>query len=131
MKQSTTNDDIISQSLDLAPLPKAEVTTLKVDQTDTDFEYARGNLINIIEKGNEALDGILDVAGMSQHPRSYEVVATIINSLTAANKDLLELQKKKKELTGEIGTKTINNNLFVGSTAELQKLIKQQNDEQK
>lgn len=131
MKQSTTNDDIISQTLDLAPLPKNEITVSKVDQTDTDFEYARGNLINIIEKGNEALDGILDVAGMSQHPRSYEVVATIINSLTAANKDLLELQKKKKELTGEIGTKTINNNLFVGSTAELQKLIKQQNDEQK
>lgn len=131
MKQSTTNDDVISQTLDLSPLPKNEITLNKVDQTDTDFEYARGNLINIIEKGNEALDGILDVAGMSQHPRSYEVVATIINSLTAANKDLLELQKKKKELSGEIGSKTINNNLFVGSTAELQKLIKQQNDEQK
>jgi len=131
MKQSTTNDDVIGQTLDLAPLPKNEVTIIKDSQTETDFEYARGNLINIIEKGNEALDGILDVAGMSQHPRSYEVVATIINSLTAANKDLLELQKKKKELTGEIGAKTINNNLFVGSTAELQKLIKQQNDEQK
>lgn len=131
MKQSTTNDDVISQSLDLAPINKTEVVVSNDSQTDTDFEYARGNLINIIEKGNEALDGILDVAGMSQHPRSYEVVATIINSLTAANKDLLELQKKKKELTGEIGAKTINNNLFVGSTAELQKLIKQQNDEQK
>lgn len=131
MKQLTTNDDVISQSLDLAPMPKAEVVISNDNQTETDFEYARGNLINIIEKGNEALDGILDVAGMSQHPRSYEVVATIINSLTAANKDLLELQKKKKELTGEIGAKTINNNLFVGSTAELQKLIKQQNDEQK
>lgn len=99
------------------------------NQASDDFEYARGNMINIIEKGNEALDGILNVAGQSQQPRSYEVAATLIKTLVDAQKDLLELQKKKKELTGESSTKTVTNNLFVGSTAELQKLIK--NNEQK
>jgi len=118
--------DTISQALDLAPIEIVEAEKIKVDNDEikTDFEYARGNLINIIEKGNEALDGILDVAGMSQHPRSFEVAATIINSLAAANKDLLELSKRRKELEGEKSPTTINNNLFVGSTAELQKLIK-------
>jgi hypothetical protein len=125
MNQSTNNDPI-GQALDLAPVNHP--TPVPIDKTETDFEYARGNLINIIEKGNEALDGILDVAGMSQHPRSYEVVATLLNSLAAANKDLLELSKRKKELTDESAPKTVNNNLFIGSTAELQKILKQQND---
>lgn len=125
MSQSTNNDPI-GQALDLAPVRHS--SPVPIDKTETDFEYARGNLINIIEKGNEALDGILDVAGMSQHPRSYEVVATLLNSLAAANKDLLELSKRKKELTDESAPKTVNNNLFIGSTAELQKILKQQND---
>lgn len=118
--------DPIGQALDLAPIENNSVTIIDESekQVKNDFEYARGNLINIIEKGNEALDGILDVAGMSQHPRSFEVAATIINSLAAANKDLLELSKRRKELEGEKSPTTINNNLFVGSTAELQKLLK-------
>lgn len=125
MTQSTTNNDPISQALDLTPL-NLTPEPKQLNLTDNDFEYARGNLIDIIEKGQEALSGIIDVAGMSQHPRSFEVVATLINSLTAANKDLLELSKKKQELDGGVGgPKTVNNNLFVGSTAELQKLLKQ------
>jgi hypothetical protein len=123
MNQSTNNDPI-GQALDLAPLEVKPLEPVKDSQIKTDFEYARGNLINIIEKGNEALDGILDVASMAQHPRSYEVAATIINSLAAANKDLLELSKRRKDLEGEKNPTTINNNLFVGSTAELQKLLK-------
>lgn len=118
----------IDNALNLAPIEKKEspltVEINKPDTTEMDFDYARGNLINIIEKGNEALDGILDVAGMSQHPRSFEVAATLINSLAAANKDLLELSKKRKELQGEKSPTTVNNNLFIGSTAELQKLLK-------
>ena len=123
--------DPIGQALDLAPIENNSVTIIDESekQVKNDFEYARGNLINIIEKGNEALDGILDVAGMSQHPRSFEVAATIINSLAAANKDLLELSKRRKELEGEKSPTTINNNLFVGSTAELQKLLKNNDPE--
>lgn len=120
------SNDIISKVLNLPPLEEPEVERIEPDQVQDDFEYARGNMINIIEKGNEALDGILNVADQSQNPRSYEVVATIIKTMAETNKDLLELTKKKKELENLSGgtAKTINNNLFVGSTAELQKLIK-------
>ena len=126
MKNLTSNNDTIGQALDLSPMP----VTKHVASNDVqdDYDFARANLINTISKGQEALDGILDVAQMSQHPRSFEVVATLINSLTAANKDLLDLSKKKKDLDGDNNPTTINNNLFVGSTAELQKLLKQQNE---
>jgi hypothetical protein len=121
-------EDPISKALDLTPV-QVEPTppTIRVNQP-SDFEYARGNLINIIEKGNEALDGILDVAGMSQHPRSYEVAANLIKTMAEVNKDLMDLAIKKKNLDGEKPAEVINNNLFVGSTAELQKLLKQNNE---
>lgn len=119
------SNDIISKALDLPPLETTQIERIEPDQVQDDFEYARGNMINIIEKGNEALDGILNVADQSQNPRSYEVVATLIKTMAETNKDLLELTKKKRDLQNEHGNpKTINNNLFVGSTAELQKLLK-------
>jgi hypothetical protein len=126
-------NDQIAQTLDLAPLEQIPVPVVS-NQADTqvtdDFEYARGNLIAAIEKGQEALTSIVDVAGMSQHPRAYEVVATLLKTVADANKDLLELQKRKRDLTGIGPTPTtVNNNLFVGSTAELQRLIKRQNEQ--
>ena len=128
------NDDPIAKTLDLTPLTELVPNKQEVAETQVhdDFEYARGNLIAVIEKGQEALSGILDVAGMSQHPRSYEVVATLVKAVSDANKDLLELQKRKKDLTGiDPAPTTVNNNLFVGSTAELQQLIKKQNEQSK
>ena len=126
-------NDQIAQTLDLAPLDQQHhtvVTSCADTQVTDDFEYARGNLIAAIEKGQEALTSIVDVAGMSQHPRAYEVVATLLKTVADANKDLLELQKRKKDLTGISSTPTtVNNNLFVGSTAELQRLIKKQNEQ--
>jgi hypothetical protein len=125
--------DPISSALNLAPIqtPQALPAVQQYDagQVSDDFEYARGNLIAAIEKGQEALTGILDLATMSQQPRSYEVVATLLKTVADANKDLLELQKRKADLTG-VGPAptTVNNNLFVGSTAELQQLIKKQNE---
>jgi hypothetical protein len=125
------NKDQIATTLQMAPLASLSVIPAS-KQVEDDFEYARGNLISAIEKGQEALSGILDVAGMSQHPRAYEVAAKLMDSVSAANKDLLELQKRKKELTGESAAPTtVNNNLFVGSTAELQQLIKKQNEQVK
>lgn len=126
-------NDQIAQSLDLAPLTQQPLTVIEAPETNQvndDFEYARGNLIAAIEKGQEALTSIVDVAGMSQHPRAYEVVATLLKTVADANKDLLELQKRKKDLTGisPAAPSTVNNNLFVGSTAELQQLIKKQNE---
>lgn len=132
-------DDKISQALNISPLQIDTIidrdnkivtsdTSDTSDQIDTDFEYARGNLINVIEKGQEALSGVLDVAGMSQHPRAYEVAATLIKAMSDANKDLLELQRKRKDLQQPTeGTpKNVHNNLFVGSTAELLKALKKQ-----
>lgn len=125
-------DDPIARTLELAPLDISnQVTPFNANQKiDDDFEFARANLIAAIDKGQEALSGILDVATMSQHPRSYEVVATLVKAVSDANKDLLELQKRHKDLTVDNSApSTINNNLFVGSTAELQKLLKKHNGE--
>lgn len=128
--------DVISNSLNMAPLPVDQILDKNNvvvvgetgDQINDDFEYARGNLIAVIEKGQEALNGVLEVAGMSQHPRAYEVAATLVKTMADANKDLMELQRKKKDLqqaADGAGAKTVNNNLFVGSTAELLKVLKQ------
>lgn len=125
-------NDPIATTLDMVPLSvSTSVSTVSHNQSiNDDFNYARSNLIAAIDKGQEALSGILDVATMSQHPRSYEVVATLVKAVADANKDLLELQKRHRDLTGEgQGPSTINNNLFVGSTAELQKLLKKHNGE--
>lgn len=132
MDTSSTGSDKIADSLGLEPLqkesPQLPVAVKKEEQsTDADYEYARGNIIATIEKGREALDGILDVAGMGQHPRAYEVAANLVKTMVDANKDLLELAKKKKELEkieNKNAPQTVNNNLFVGSTAELLKALK-------
>lgn len=126
-------NDTIGDALGLTPIQQVlpKVQKEHVDAV-TDYQYARGNMLNILEKGNQALDGMLDVADQSQHPRAYEVVATLIKTLADTNKDLIELAKKTKELErmdGVEGPQTINNNLFVGSTVELQKLLKQSNEQ--
>jgi len=126
--------DEISKALNLSPLDdgntKPVLTGNNLQPDNNDYEYARGNMYNIIERGNDALDGILDLAQQSQHPRTYEVAAQLIKTLSDTNKDLLELKKRQQDLQAQdpsAKAKTINNNLFVGSTAELQKLIKKAN----
>ena len=126
LKISMTNDPI-SDALNITPLQELLPAEPKKQlPVTTDYEYARGNMLSILEKGQEALDGVLEVAQQSQHPRAYEVVAGLIKTLADANKDLLELQKRQKDIADPEDSKpqTVNNNLFVGSTAELQKLIK-------
>ena len=124
MDTSSQNLDVIANSLDLQPIEDNKKAAQ--DNIVDDYEYARGNMIAVIEKGQEALSGILDVAGMSQHPRSYEVVATLVKAVADANKDLLELSKKRKDLekVDNGGPQTVNNNLYLGSTADLLKLLK-------
>lgn len=124
MDTSSQNLDVISNSLNLQPIDDNKKAAQ--DNIVDDYEYARGNMIAVIEKGQEALSGILDVAGMSQHPRSYEVVATLVKAVADANKDLLELAKKRKDLekVDNGGPQTVNNNLYLGSTADLLKLLK-------
>lgn len=131
MTQSTPND-AISKALELTPLTQTLPAVTKQDtQVSDDFEFARGNMLNTIMKGQEALDGILEVAAMSQHPRSYEVAAKLIDSISNANKGLLDLTKTRRDIDGTTGgPQTVNNNLFVGSTAELQKFLKNQNEQE-
>ena len=100
-------------------LTKSEITR--------DYEYTRGNLYSIIEKGQEAIDGILELAQESEMPRAYEVAGQLIKSVSDATDKLMDLQKKLKDVNEEQQTKgpnTVNNALFVGSTAELQKILK-------
>ncbi len=108
--------------------PEQKPDRLRKDDIEKDYEYTRGNLYSIIEKGQEAINGILELAQESEMPRAYEVAGQLIKSVSDATDKLMDLQKKLKDVEEEStkGPSTVNNALFVGSTAELQKLIKQQ-----
>ena len=99
--------------------------TKEDSEADIDYKYARENLYTIIEKGQESLNTLVDVAQQSQHPRAFEVVSQLVKTLSDTNKDLLELQRKIKVINKDIqeGPKTVNNSLYVGNTADLQKFI--------
>jgi len=113
-------------------VPKKDTPITPVSDTsiiDDDYEYARKNLRGLIENGKEVMENIIYVAKESESPRSYEVVGQLIKTLAETNKDLLDLAKKSKDLKSnkdeaQNGGTQIQNALFVGSTAELQKLIK-------
>ena len=114
----------IVSSEPIKPIPK-EVEAIKTD-TRKDYEYTRGNLYSIIEKGQEAINGILELAQETETPRAYEVVGHLIKNVSDATDKLLDLQKKMHELEQDSKKQaptTVNNALFVGSTAELSKLL--------
>ena len=95
------------------------------NKAENDYEYTRKNLYDIIDKGQYALDEMIEFARQAQHPRAFEVVGTLITNLVDANQKLLHLSKQIKDIKGkEEDSKITNNNLFVGSTAELQKMLK-------
>jgi hypothetical protein len=95
-------------------------------ELDNDIKYVRDMMYDTIKNTSDAIEEMLSIAKQSQHPRAFEVVANLLNTQREANKDLLELHKKKKELKHEDkdGPDTVNNNLFVGSTADLLKMIR-------
>ena len=116
---------------DYVPAIKKEDNPITIHQNNSaepDAEYSRANYYNLIEKGNEALDGILEVAKESQHPRAYEVAANMIKNLSDVTEKLMILQKQQKELRGpEQQTPqsvNIDKAVFVGSTADLLKKLK-------
>ena len=134
--------DAINNSLDIEvvdedeSLPsKKESKALEKNKDDStrDYEYTRGNLYSLIEKGQEALDSIMEVAQEGQQPRAFEVVSQLIKNVADTTDKLVDLQQKMKDLKAEDpkGPSTVNNALFVGSTAELQKLLKKQSDPKK
>lgn len=108
-------------------LPTTYRPSLESDkELDTDTKYVRQNFYDLIEKGHGAIDELLAVADQSQHPRAYEVLANMLKTMGDMNNDLLAMHEKKQKLTGEKPEEkkeTVNNNLFVGSTSELLKLM--------
>jgi tetrahydromethanopterin S-methyltransferase subunit A len=94
--------------------------------SDDDVEEVRKNLKDLIQKGTGAVDELLNIADSSQHPRAYEVIGSLINTLTNVNKELINLKKNKKEET-PVNNKNTQNNFYVGSTTELLNLIKSAN----
>ena len=98
----------------------------KGEDVDLDYEYTRGNLYSLIDKGQEAVNGALDLAMSSDHPRAYEVAGQLIKNVGDVADKLMALQKDKKDVKEDSKKTTVtNNSLFIGSTADLQKMLKQ------
>ena len=120
--------DIVESVSDVTPQPKVSKPPKKVDGKDEvqdDYEYARSNLYLLVDKGQEAVNGALDLAMSSDHPRAYEVAGQLIKHVGDVADKLMALQKDKKNVKEESAKKVVtNNSLFVGSTADLQKMLK-------
>ena len=129
-----TTDDRIDEILEItslvptpemAPEPPARIIPKTGKDDDIDYNYARENYYNLIERNQDAVEEMLEIAKQSEHPRAFEVVGQLIKSGLDANKELMSLHKTKKELSIETNSGVnVNNAVFVGSTAELQKLLK-------
>ena len=119
--------EIASSSIPKELEPSSEPHSVKND-IKKDYEYTRGNLYSIIEKGQEAINGIMELAGESDSPRAYEVAGQLIKSVGDVTDKLIDLQKKLKDVeedTVKTTNNVTNNAVFVGSTSELSKLLKQ------
>ena len=111
-------------------VPKIIPNTIEVSEDDieNDYKYQRENFYNLVERGSDAIEGILELAKEGEHPRAYEVVGQLLKTVGETNGKLLEIHKMKKDITREeqevsIRSQNVTNALFVGSTAELQKLL--------
>ena len=123
----------LSEIFDVEPIEEKPIESLPVviddavNQVDADAEFARSNMRTLITNGNDALEKLAYVADQSESPRAYEVLATMMKNLAEMNKDLLELQKRKRELAPQSESAkgvNIDKAVFVGSTTELLKMIK-------
>jgi coenzyme F420-reducing hydrogenase alpha subunit len=120
-----TVEDSISKALNI-PTVMRDVSPPAVVADDDDFEYARRNMRDIIEEGKAVLAAAASLAQTSESPRAFEVVGQLISHMTSANKDLIDLKKKRKDIEGEASQAPVGttvNAVFVGSTADLQKLV--------
>ena len=113
-------------SLEVAKKTSTEITVPEDKDPEIDFETGRKNLYNLLDKGNEAIDGILNLAKEGEHPRAYEVAGQLIKTVSEVSQNLLDLQEKLKKIKDvpNTGPKSVTNALFVGSTTELTKLLK-------
>ena len=129
--QDSLNDTFNTDSVEVNAITKKDKAKSNIqkltDDVSKDYDYTRGNLYSLIEKGQEAINGIMEVAGETASPRAYEVAGQLIKSVADSTDKLMDLQKKVKEID-EDNPKTqntvTNNALFVGSTSELSKMLK-------
>jgi hypothetical protein len=114
----------------LYPAPPKRNLAVVGDDTDLDYKYSRENFYNLIERGQDAIDGILEIAKEGEHPRAYEVVGQLIKNVSEVTEKLADLQEKMKKLkeVPDSGPKNVTNALFVGSTKELQQMLKHDAD---
>ena len=120
--------EIIPTPEDVVSKKKNELKKVEGKDIGNDYDYTRGNLYSLIEKGQEAINGIMEVAGETASPRAYEVAGQLIKSVADTTDKLMDLQKKVKEVEEDANKTTnnvTNNALFVGSTSELSKMLKQ------
>ena len=124
--------DIIDEALGAVELAKSEPVQKKViprpqenDDIENDYKYQRENFYNLVEKGTDAIEGILEIARESEHPRTYEVAGNLIKQVAEVTEKLGDLQEKMKKLkeVPNNAPKSVTNALYVGSTAELQKML--------
>lgn len=128
MKQDTVDklNKVLNISGELVKKEKNQSPDVEVNTKDltTEYEFSQEQYHTLLDKGNDALDELLAVAKESENPRAFEVVTQLISGLTNTTKELLQLQKTKKEIEKETkDPSTVNNSLFIGSTAELQELL--------
>ena len=127
-----TVDEKLDSLLDINTEIKKETKVVKVpsriENIDTDYKYARENLYNLVERGQDAIEGILELSKETEHPRAYEVAGQLIKTVSDTAEKLIDVQKKLKDLEKEdeqrIGK--VENHLYVGSTSELQKFLKKE-----
>ena len=121
--------NVESSIVEVEDTPKSIQKSQQKTDISKDYEYTRANLYSLIEKGQEAINGIMELAGEGGSPRAYEVAGQLIKSVADTTDKLIDLQKKLKDVEEDVGNKgpnTVTNNaVFVGSTSELQKLLKQ------
>ena len=133
-------DNAINNALGLENTLKQEIVSPKplvprppegLEDIDTDYNYSRENFYNLIERGQDAITGILDLAKESEHPRTYEVAGQLIKTVSEVTERLADLQEKMQRLkeVPDKGPKSVTNALFIGSTKELQSLLKDKSDD--
>ena len=118
-------DDILNIESDIKKETQVVKLTTRHENMETDYKYARENLYDLVERGQDAIDGILQLSKETEHPRAYEVAGQLIKTVGETAEKLIDLQQKLKKLEGEeqkIGQQ--HNHLYVGSTSELQKFLK-------
>ena len=118
--------DVVETSTSQVTLPEVTPPSSTSEDADNDYKYQRENFYRLVERGQDAIDGILELAKESEHPRSYEVAGQLIKNVADVTEKLGDLQEKMKKLkeVPNSAPKNVTNALFVGSTAELQKMLK-------